>query len=442
MLQDVAAIGLCIEKFKSAGGTVFYDLRHTTLYDNIVGMHEANLQVDLLTLSQHLKDRNQLEACGGLAYLTGLIECAPSPANVTYYADIVLEKHSARRMIQTCTNVVARFYDDESEGISNLIDEAEREILKVRGDREQSVVVPVKELVLDAITTIEDFHQRQGALTGIATGFPDFDKMTNGLQDSDMIVIAGRPASGKSALLGNIVEHIAIDLGLPCGIFSLEMTARSLIMRMLCSRARVNIRGVRDGFMSERDFPKLTGAAGKISRAPIYIDETSSMTVMQLRAKARRMVQQYGLKLIGIDYLQLLEGASSSSRRDQRQQVVAEISRGIKGLAKELGIPIIVLAQLNREMEREKRKPRLSDLRETGQIEMDADVVGLLYTPRDEEDESSSHSDCIPTNLLIAKQRQGPTGTVALTFLKGYTKFESAARVSADDVAPSLPYVE
>jgi replicative DNA helicase len=262
--------------------------------------------------------------------------------------------------------------------------------------------------------------------------------MTSGLHPGEMIVIAARPSMGKTSLAMNIAEHVAIDQKLPVGVFSLEMTASSLVLRMLCSRSRVNLRNVRDGFLAERDFPKITGSAGKLAGAPLFIDDSSALSILQLRAKARRMAQQYGIKLFVIDYLQLLH--STARRAENRQQEIADISNGIKSLAKELNVPVIVLSQLNRELEREKnRKPRLSDLRESGAIEQDADLVGLLYKPSSDEDEEmggggGEGQEAVPVNLLIAKQRNGPTGDVNLTFLKAFTRFESAAKVSDDDV--------
>jgi replicative DNA helicase len=259
--------------------------------------------------------------------------------------------------------------------------------------------------------------------------------MTSGFHAGEMIVIAARPSMGKTSLAMNIAEHVAADERLPVGVFSLEMTADSLVLRMLCSRSRVNLRSIRDGFLAERDFPKLTGSAGKLAGAPLFIDDTPALSILQLRAKARRMAQQYGVKLFVIDYLQLLH--STSRRAENRQQEIADISNGIKALAKELSVPVIVLSQLNRELEKDKnRKPRLSDLRESGAIEQDADLVALLYKPSggDDDEGSSMEQDAVPVNLLIAKQRNGPTGDVALTFLKAYTRFESAAKVSTEDV--------
>ncbi len=331
--------------------------------------------------------------------------------------------------------MVGRVYDHEGE-VDALVDEVEREILRIGESRIESTSFAMKDLVNRAITTIEQFHERQGMLTGVGTGFIDLDKMTSGLHGGEMIVIAARPSVGKTSLAMNIAEHAAVDLGLPVGVFSLEMTADSLVLRMLCSRARVNLRNIRDGFLAERDFPKLTGSASKLAGAPLYIDDTAGMSILQLRAKARRLSQQYGIKLFVIDYLQLLH--STARRAENRQQEIADISNGVKALAKELNVPVIVLSQLNREMERDKnRKPRLSDLRESGAIEQDADVVGLLYRPSsgDEEDGGSAmEQDAIDITLVIAKQRNGPTGDVRLTFIKSYTRFESAAKISGEDI--------
>ncbi len=433
LLSPGEAMGACIEKLKS-GAEVFYDLRHQTIFNTLAAMYDNREAIDLITLQQRLKDQQLLEQIGGITYLSTLLDSVPSAANLSYYADIVQEKYLLRKMIRVCTEVVGRVYEFEGE-VDALMDEVERDILRISESRVQSHSATIKDLVKKAINTIEDFHQRQGMLTGIGTGFRDLDKMTSGLHGGEMVVIAARPSVGKTSLAMNIAENVAIEQGLPVGVFSLEMTAESLVLRMLCSRSRVNLRNVRDGFLAERDFPKLTGAAGKLAKAPLFIDDSSGLSILQMRAKARRMQQQYGIKLFVIDYLQLLH--STSRRAENRQQEIADISSGIKSLAKELNVPVIVLSQLNRELERDKnRKPRLSDLRESGSIEQDADLVGLLYRPssNDDEDAASPDEEAIAVNLLVAKQRNGPTGDVNLTFLKPYTRFESAAKVSDEDV--------
>jgi replicative DNA helicase len=434
LLSPNDCLGECIEKLKP-GHLVFYDLRHQTLFQTLVQMWDEKQAIDIITLQQRLKNKGNMEGVGGLAYLSCLPDCVPSAANLQYYLDIVLEKYLLRKMVQTCTGIVGRVFDYEGE-VDALLDEVERDILQIAMERTQGTTTTIKDLVNKAIGTIEAFHQNHGQLTGITTGFADFDKMTCGLQDGDMIVVAARPSMGKTSLAMNIAEHVALDLKLPVGVFSLEMTAEQLVLRMICSRARVNLRNVRDGFLAESDFPKLTGVAGKLANAPLYIDDAAGLAILQLRAKARRMWQQFGIKLFVIDYLQLLH--SPSRRAENRQQEIAEISGGIKALAKELRVPIVVLSQLNRELEKRGpgERPRLSDLRESGAIEQDADLVGLLYKDlKDGEDEMDAAArEALPVKLYIAKQRNGPTGDVDLTFLKGYTRFESAAKVSAEDV--------
>ncbi len=435
LLSPNDCMGECIERLKD-GEEVFYDLRHQTIFKALAEMYDAREPIDLITLQQKLKDGQILEQVGGLAYLSLLPDTVPSAANLSYYLEIVREKFLLRKMIHVCTDVVSRVYDYEGE-VDALMDEVERDILRISEARVQAQTITIKDLVKKAINTIEDFHQRQGMLTGIPTGFSDLDKMTTGLHGGEMVVIAARPSMGKTSLAMNIAEHVAIDAKLPVGVFSLEMSSESLVLRMLCSRSRVNLRNVREGFLAERDFPKLTGAAGKLAGCPLFIDDSSGLSILQLRAKARRMHQQYHIKLFVIDYLQLLH--STARRAENRQQEIADISSGIKALAKELDVPIIVLSQLNRELEREKnRKPRMSDLRESGAIEQDADLVGLLYKPNADEEENAAAGpaaeEAVPVNLLIAKQRNGPTGDVNLTFLRSYTRFESAAKVSDEDV--------
>ncbi len=432
LLSPNECLGECVEKLR-AGEDVFYDPRHQVIFKALTEMYDQREAIDLITLQQRLKDNQMLDLVGGLAYLSALPDTVPSAANLSYYLEIVREKFLLRRMIQVCTGVVGRVYDYEGE-VDKLLDEVEKEVLRINESRVQGSTVGIKELVKKAISTIEEYHSRQGALTGIGTGFPDLDKMTGGLHGGEMIVVAARPSMGKTSLAMNIAEHAALEEGKPVGVFSLEMSADSLVLRMLCSRSRVNLKNVRDGFLAERDFPKLTGAAGKLANAPLYIDDSSGLSILELRAKARRMSQQYGIQLFIIDYLQLLH---STSRTENRQQEIADISNGLKALAKELKVPVIVLSQLNRELERDKnRKPRLSDLRESGAIEQDADLVALLYKPSadDEEAGPAAPDEAQPVNLLIAKQRNGPTGDVHLTFLKTYTRFESAAKVSDEDV--------
>ena len=463
LLDPNTAIGTCVEKFKSrrddtanapsnrrdtpapnphaGAAAAFYDLRHQSIYETLVTMYDAKEAIDIITVRQRLKDKGQLDAIGGVAYLNALVDATPSPANLPFYADIVVEKHLLRRMIQTCSSVIGRIFDEEQQGdVEQLLDEVEKEVLHISEEREETVSVGMKDLVKKAILQIQEMHERQGQTTGLSTGFVDLDKMTTGLHPGEMIVIAARPSVGKTSLAMNIAEHVALDLKLPVGVFSLEMSAESLVLRMLCSRARVNLRSIREGFLAERDFPKLTSVSGKMAGAPLFIDDTAGLSILQLRAKARRMHQQHGIKLIVVDYLQLLR--STAKRAENRQQEIADISQGIKALAKELKIPVIVLAQVNRESEKRGpgEKPKLSDLRESGSIEQDADFVGLLYRPKanaegDEDTEAKPNFDAEPINLLIAKQRNGPANEdVKLTFMKCFTRYESASRVDDTDI--------
>jgi replicative DNA helicase len=436
LLSPNECLGECIEKLKDSGAEFFYDLRHQTIYEMLAEMFNTRQAIDVITVQQKLKDKQLLEQIGGIAYLSQLQDSVPSAANLSYYLEIVREKFLLRKMIQTCTEVVGRVYDYEGE-VDALMDEVERDVLRISESRAQDGVATTKDLVTKAIGTIENFFSRKGTLTGLATGYADLDRMTDGLHGQEMIVIAARPSMGKTSLAMNIVEHVVLELKLPVAVFSLEMGAEALILRMMCSIARVNLRSIREGFMSESDFPKLTSAAGKLANSKLFIDDSAGLSILQLRARARRLHQQHDVKLFVVDYLQLLH---STARRSQenRQQEISDISSGLKALAKELKVPVLVLSQLNREMERDKnRKPRLSDLRESGAIEQDADLVGLLYKPNagdDEDGAAAEEADGLPVNLLIAKQRNGPTGDINLTFLKNYTRFESAAKVSDEDI--------
>jgi replicative DNA helicase len=434
LLSPNECMGECLEKLK-AGKEVFYDLRHQTIFESLVEMYDKREAIDVITLQQRLKDRQLLDQVGGITYLSQLQDAVPSAANLSYYIDYIREKYLLRKMIQTCTDVVGRVYDYEGE-VDALLDEVERDVLRISESRVQGGALTTKDLVNKAIATIENFFSRKGTITGLATGFTDLDRMTDGLHGSEMIVIAARPSMGKTSLAMNVVEHVVLEDKLPVAVFSLEMSAEALMLRMMCSIARVNLRSIREGFMSESDFPKLTSAAGRLANAPVFIDDTAALSILQLRARARRLHQMHGIKLFVVDYLQLLH---STGRRAQenRQQEISDISSGIKALAKELKVPVLVLSQLNRELEKDKsRKPRLSDLRESGAIEQDADLVGLLYKPNagDDDDSMPEEADGVPVNLLIAKQRNGPTGDVNLTFLKPYTRFESAAKISDEDV--------
>ena len=427
------AIAEVVEKITAE---YFYVPAHQTIFEVLVELWNAGAGIDLITFTQVLRDRNLLETVGGAAMVTNLFTFVPTAANVAYYLDIVRDKYILRSIIEAATESVRRAYEEQDE-VGSLLDEVEQKIFAVGEDRFKGQMQSMKDQVMEAIESIEKLYERKGGITGISTGFVEFDRMTSGMHPSEMIVIAARPSMGKTALAMNIAEHVAINEKHPVGVFSLEMSSQQLVQRLLCSRARVNLQKVRDGFLGERDFPSLTAAASKLAEARIFIDDTASLTILELRAKARRLKAQQDVQLIIVDYLQLLRSTSRRAQ-DNRQLEISEISAGLKGLAKELKIPVIVVAQLNRQPEqRSGGKPRLSDLRESGSIEQDADLVGLLVRPEIyEEDEEARAEKAGEAELIIAKQRNGPVGEIALTFLKEFTRFEDRARnVSEPDEA-------
>ncbi len=432
LISPRETIAECVEKINEE---YFYVPAHRTIYNVLVDLWNTSQAIDLITFTQVLRDRHLLDSVGGAAFVTSLFTFVPTAANVGYYLDIVRDKYILREIISAATESVRRAYEEQDE-VNNLLDEVEQRIFAVGEDRFKGQLLSMKDQVMEAIESIEKLYENRGGITGLSTGFPELDRMTNGMHPGEMIVIAARPSMGKTALAMNIVEHVAVNQKLPIGVFSLEMSGQQLVQRLLCSRAHVNLAKVRGGFLGERDFPNLTAAASKLAEAKIYIDDSSSLNILELRAKARRLKAQQDIQLITIDYLQLV---TSSSRRaqDNRQLEITEISAGLKALAKELKIPVIVVAQLNRQPEqRSGGKPRLSDLRESGAIEQDADLVGLLLRPsfyEEKEDEDKVDSKIVEetaeeAELIIAKQRNGPIGTVPLTFFKQFTRFETRAR--------------
>src|SRR6266513_2678162 len=429
LISPREAIGECVEKINEE---YFYVPAHQTIYSVLVDLWNAGQAIDLITFTQVLRDRTLLESVGGAAFVTSLFTFVPTAANVQYYLEIVRDKYILREIIAASTESVRRAYEKQDE-VNNLHDEVEQRIFAVGEDRFKGQMLSMKEHAMQAIESIEKLFEGKGRITGISTGFVEFDRMTSGLHSSEMIVIAARPSMGKTALAMNIVEHVAINQGLAVGVFSLEMSSQQLVQRLLCSRARVNLQKVRDGFLAERDFPSLTAAASKLAEAKIFIDDSAGLSILELRAKARRLKAQHDVQLLIVDYLQLLRSTSRRAQ-DNRQLEISEISAGIKGLAKELKIPIIVVAQLNRQPEaRSGGKPRLSELRESGSIEQDADLVGLLVRPEIyEEDEEARAEKAGEAELIIAKQRNGPVGEIPLTFLKEFTRFETRARNVSD----------
>lgn len=416
----------CIEAFQ--GEEVFYDLRHRELFGTLVKMSEQGDPIDILTVSQNLKDRKLLDDVGGLAYLASLPEATPSANNSSYYIKIVWEKHLLRKTIQTCGEAIASIYDSEEspEQVIDTIEERVMEIRRIRADEDSSI----QGLVRSNIQKMEQWFERKGKPDGVLSGFTDLDALTYGFRGGEVVVIAARPSVGKSSLVMQFVEHAALEQKIPVGVFSLEMSGKALVFRLQCSRARVDSMAVRRGELVAGDFQKLTVASSEISKAPIHICDRSGLSISQLRARSRRMVQRHGIKMIVIDYLQLM--GSRTRNGENREREVAQVSNGLKAMAKELDIPVVVAAQLNRDVEKTTRKPRSSDLRESGAIEQDADTIGLLYRPGDEAEHDPREMD-YNVNLLISKQREGPTGEVALFFRKRLTRFENAVKT------PPLP---
>lgn len=428
LLDPRNVCGLAVEKGITA--EYFHIPAHGIIYTTLIELWNAAKPIDIILLTQMLSNRNQLDTVGGPAYVTELLAFIPTAANAEYYIDIMIEKYTLRQIIGTCTECASRGYEDQ-ENVSGLLDEVEAKVFAIANERYKAKLPTIKDHVFEAIENIEKLYERRGSITGLSTGFTDLDRMTDGLHGAEMFVVAARPSMGKTAFAMNIAEYVACDLGKAVAVFSLEMSSQQLVQRLLCSRARVNLKKIKDGFLSERDFPSITTAGAQLSSSNMIIDDTSGLTILELRAKARRMKSQHDIQLIVIDYLQLLKSPSRRAQ-DNRQIEIAEISSGVKALAKELNIPIIVLAQLNRNPESRtggggsKGRPRLSDLRESGSIEQDADICGLLvreeyYADGDEELKEQLSGKA---TLIIAKQRNGPVGDIPLTFLKDFTRFE------------------
>ena len=418
MLLDREAISLAVETLNQS---CFYKDAHKKIYSAITNLYDENKAVDLITIVEELKKTNSLEAVGGPAYITSIVSSIPTSANIVHYAKIVKEKMILRTLINSATQIVSGCYDS-SQDVNSLLDKAEQLIFDIASKKVESRFATLKDIIKNSIETIDNLYQRKEHVTGIASGYTELDTMTAGFQPSDLIIVAGRPSMGKSAFASCIVEHVGVVEKQPIAFFSLEMSKEQLVQRLLCSHARVNAHKVRTGFLSQADWPRLVTAAGKLSEAPIYIDDSPGITVMELRAKARRLKSQYDIKFIVLDYLQLMEAQVSS---DNRQQEISEISRSLKSLARELNVPVIAISQLSRAVEqRTDHRPQLSDLRESGAIEQDADVVVLLLR---EEYYNPTEENKGLAEVIVAKQRNGPTGSFKLTFVHEYVRFENLA---------------
>ncbi|MCK4852167.1 MAG: replicative DNA helicase [Candidatus Omnitrophica bacterium] len=424
MLLDREAIGKSIELLDES---FFYSESNRKIFQSIVKLYDGNEGVDIVTLIEELKKRDMLEDVGGPAYITEMANGVPTAANIEHYAKIVREKYLLRSLINTATRIVSESYEPSGE-VDELLDRAEKLIFDITSNKEREIrATLMKDIVKESIETIDRSYQRKENITGIPTGFHELDIMTAGFQKSDFIVLAGRPSMGKSALAVTILEHAGVIEGVPCAFFSLEMSKEQLVQRMLCSLARVNAHNVRTGFFAQTDWPKLMEAAQKLSESPVIIDDSPAISVLELRARARRLKARYDIKLMGVDYLQLMRG---NSRSENRQQEISEISRSIKALARELDIPIIGISQLSRAVEqRADHRPMLSDLRESGAIEQDADLVILLLR---EEYYNPTEENKGMAEVIVAKQRNGPVGTIKLAFLSEYTRFSNLSRVEEE----------
>lgn len=419
MLLDKEAISSAAEILQ---GEDFYREVHKEIFQAIVSIYNDGAPVDLITLTEKLKGRNTLEAVGGISYLTQLMNIVPTTHNVAYYAKIVEEKSLLRKLIKSSNEIISKCYDNSNDP-SFIVDEAEKGIFDISLNRSTQGFVPIKKILTANFDKIEELYLNKGKITGIPTGFIDLDQKLSGLQKSDLVLIAARPSMGKSSFMMNIVQNASVRENIPTAIFSLEMAKEQLAQRLLCSEALIDAHRLRTGDITEDEWIKLARAMGVLSDKPIFIDDTPAITVTEMRAKCRRLKIEQGLGMVVIDYLQLMQG---SSGYESRQQEISNISRSLKALARELEVPVVALSQLSRAPEmRADHRPILSDLRESGAIEQDADVVMFLY--RDEYYNPDTEKKNIG-EVIIAKQRNGPTGTIELVWLGQFTKFADKAK--------------
>jgi replicative DNA helicase len=401
----------------------FYRQAHGSIYGAILELYERREPVDIVTVSETLERSDALEQVGGSAYLTSLINMTPTAVNAIYYGRIVERKSVLRNLIGAAGKIAGIGYDDSAD-VSEAIDRAEQELFTVSERRVVSGFSPLKMLLHSAYDRLDYLHQHKGEISGIRTGFTDLDTLTSGLQKSDLVIVAARPSVGKTSLALNFAEHAAVQEGKSIGVFSLEMSKEQLVLRLLSSVANIDSQRLRTGFLEEMDFTRLAPAMNALAEAPVYIDDTPNISTMELRTKARRLQAESGLDLIIVDYLQLMQ-SSSTMRDTNRVQEVSEITRGLKALARELQVPVIALSQLSRQTEmRESKEPRLSDLRESGSIEQDADLVMFLWREKERGGEDEDPEGEV-INLRLAKHRNGPTGETKLYFKKKQTRFVS-----------------
>jgi replicative DNA helicase len=423
MLIDKEAIAKATELLSADD---FYREAHRVIFSAMLELYNKNEAVDMVTVTEILKRDNKLEDIGGIAYITSLANVVLTAANVKYHAEIVAEKSVLRQLVRVSTEIAAMGYE-ANDDVGTLLDTAESRILEISNRKKKADFTPINDILMDSVQSIESLLQNKGGLTGLPAGFADLDKLTSGLHPSDFIILAARPSMGKTALALNIVQNVALRAhkvigGEPRSVafFSLEMSKEQLVNRMLCAEAGIDSQRLRVGEMHDEDWTHLWDACDTMSRAKIYIDDTAGITAMEMRSRARRLKAEHGLDLIVVDYLQLMQGSGKRNNSGDRQQEVSEISRSLKALARELDVPVLALSQLSRSVEsRQVKRPMLSDLRESGSLEQDADIVAFLYR----EDYYNPETENKHTELIIAKHRNGPVDTVNLFFQKQFTKF-------------------
>ncbi len=407
----------------------FFRDAHRRIFDKMVALSERNDAIDFVTLKEELARSGELEEVGGPAYIASLADGVPRSANVEHYARIVKEKATLRNLIHSANRILSEAYRAE-EDADVILDGAEKAIFEIAEDRIREGFVPLRDLVQSSFATIEKLQQHKGLVTGVPTGFIDLDEMTSGLQPSDLVLVAARPSMGKTSFVLNIAQYVGTQTDKTVGFFSLEMSKEQLFMRMLTAEARIDAHRFRSGYLNEKDYGRLSHALGTLAEARVFIDDSASLGVLEMRAKARRLQAEHGLHLLIVDYIQLMQGRG---RFENRTLELASISRSLKGLAKELNVPIVVLSQLSRAPEsRSDHRPQLSDLRESGALEQDADVVVFIYREDLYADRSQPPTDAQGVaELIIGKQRNGPTGIVKLAFIREFTRFENLAAGNA-----------
>ncbi len=425
LLQD-KNFGLVLECLKPDD---FYTTSHKIIFEALIDLFQKSEPQDLITVTNLLNDKNQLNEVGGAAYLATLTSIVPVTANVGSYAKIIRQKSILRNLISVNTDIANRCYEEQGD-IDILVDEAEQAIFEIAGSKGGQNFTPINLIVPDAFSKVEELFKRKEMITGVPTGYHQIDKMTSGLQPSDLIILAARPSMGKTSFAMNIAQHAALVEKIGVAVFSLEMSKEQLVMRLLSSVGRIDSMRIRSGKLHDEDWPKLSRAVGMLTEAPIYIDDTPSISVLDMRAKVRRLAAQYDIGLIVVDYLQLMRGRNSTENRTQE---ISEISRSLKALAKEHKIPVIALSQLNRGLEsRTDKRPMMSDLRESGAIEQDADVISFIY--RDEVyNKAEDNPNIGQAEIIIGKQRNGPTGMAKLAFIKEITMFENLSNYDEGD---------